>query len=276
MKVLVAEDDATLREEVTELLRSSGHEVDAVADGEEAVRRLEGKAFDLALVDWNMPGKTGGEVLRRAREIRPRTAVIVMTGYGNVDTAVEAMRSGARDFLQKPFDVDSLEKTMRSIRDQFVSSRKTVTGEIAARQRKPATGRGGQTTEIKAVFLHSKQGLLVASKVRSGEKTGDEDLLVATLNIIQNFMRVSFPMLRGKRLRSISQGNLTLVTETGKHLFLTVVTEGEDSRRLRDLMRTSLRAFEEQNKDLLPGWNGTVDTPMGVDETLTRLMGRAP
>lgn len=264
----------TLREEVAELLRSGGHEVHSVADGNEAVRRIEAEAFDLALVDWNMPGKTGGEVLRRAREIRPRTAVIVMTGYGNVDTAVEAMRSGAKDFLQKPFDVDSLEKTIQSIREELASHRKTVTGEIAARQRKASTGRAQEGTAMMAAFLHSKHGLLVASKVREGEKTGDEDLLVATLNIIQNFMRISFPMLKGKKLRSISQGDLTLVTETGKHLFLTVVIRGEDTRGLRARMRATLKDFEDHNKELLAHWSGAVESPRGADETLLRLLGQ--
>jgi DNA-binding response OmpR family regulator len=268
MKVLVAEDDATLREEVVELLRAGGHDVDAAADGNEAIRRLEAEPFDLALVDWNMPGKTGGEVLRRAREIRPRTAVIVMTGYGNVDTAVEAMRSGAKDFLQKPFEVDSLEKTIQSIRDELASSRRAVAGEMAAQQRKEATMRGA----VKAAFLHSKQGLLVASKVRAGQKTGDEDLLVATLNVIQNFMRISFPMLKGKGLRSISQGDLTLVTETGRHLFLTVVIQGDDSQGLRTEMQEALKTFEESNRDLFRHWDGKLETPRGADETLMRLL----
>jgi DNA-binding response OmpR family regulator len=268
MKVLVAEDDPTLREEVVELLRAGGHEVDSAADGNEAIRRLEAEAFDLALVDWNMPGKTGGEVLKRAREIRPRTAVIVMTGYGNVDTAVEALRSGAKDFLQKPFEVDSLEKTIQSIRDELASSRKTATDEIAARQGKEIATR----TAVKAAFFHSKQGLLVASKVRAGQKTGDEDLLVATLNVIQNFMTISFRMLKGKRLRSISQGDLTLVTEAGKHLFLTVVIHGDDSEGLRTEMRAALKGFEDSNRTLFRHWDGRVETPRGADKTLLRLL----
>src|SRR3979409_329187 len=151
------------------------------------------------------------------------------------------MRSGAKDFLQKPFEVDSLEKTIQSIRDELASSRRAVAGEMAAQQRKEAANR----TAVKAAFLHSKQGLLLASKVRAGQKTGDEDLLVATLNVIQNFMRISFPMLKGKRLRSISQGDLTLVTETGRHLFLTVVIQGDDSQILRTEMQEALKTFEE-------------------------------
>jgi DNA-binding response OmpR family regulator len=274
VKVLVAEDDPTLREEVVELLKASGHDVHPVPDGNEAVRRLEAETFDLALVDWNMPGKSGGEVLRRAREVRPQTALIVMTGYGNVDTAVEAMRSGATDFLQKPFDIESLEKTIASIRDELASRRKSGAGRSAGSRRKSSGGRAEEEGEMMAAFLHSKQGLLVASKVRAGQKTGDEDLLVATLNIIQNFMRVSFPMLKGKRLRSISQGNLTLVTETGKHVFLTAVVRGEDTRELRGRMRACLKDFEETNKVLMASWDGGLEQPEGADETLARLLGR--
>lgn len=274
MKVLVAEDDHTLREEVADLLKTYGHEVHAVSDGNEAIRRLESEPFDLALVDWNMPGRTGREVLRRTREISPGTAVIVMTGYGNVDTAVEALRSGAKDFLQKPFDVDSLEKTIQSIRDELAAHSHTAE-EVTPVPRKRIS-RPVSATAMKAAFLHTKTGLLVASKVRAGEKTGDEDLLVATLNVIQNFMRISFPMLKGKRLRSISQGDLTLVTETGKHLFLTVVIHGDETRSLRTQMRSALADFEERNQDRVADWGGVVEPPRGADETLSRLLSQSP
>lgn len=274
MKVLVAEDDATLREEVTELLRNDGHTVQAVADGDEALRCIEAEAFDLALVDWNMPGTTGGQVLRRAREIRPRTAVIVMTGYGNVETAVEALRSGAKDFLQKPFDVASLEKTIQSIRDELAAGRQVALGGgVAARPRKPAST-SAEPSLLTAAFLHSKHGLLMASKVRAGMKTSDQDLLVATLTIIQDFMRVSFPMLEGKELRSISQGDLTLVTETGRYLFLTAVVRGEDTPALREEMRTVLRDFEDQNHELLAEWDGIMEGPAGAEAVLQRLLDR--
>lgn len=272
MKVLVAEDDPTLRDEVVEILRTGGHTVEAVGDGDEAIRCIEREAFDLAVLDWSMPGKTGGQVLKHARKIRPRTAVIVMTGYGNVDTAVEAMRSGARDFLQKPFEVESLEKTIQSIREELAAGRGTV-GEVATRQRKPGPARG-ESGPMTAAFLHSKHGLLMASKVRAGEKTSDQDLLVATLTIIQDFMRVSFPMLEGKDLRSISQGDLTLVTETGKYLFLTAVVRGEETPGLREEMRTVLRDFEGQNDTLLSHWDGIMAGPAGAEATLQRLLDR--
>jgi hypothetical protein len=158
-----------------------------------------------------------------------------------------------------------------SVREQFASSQRAVSGEIAARRKRTPAVQRSDETDVKAAFLRTKQGLLVASKVRAGEKAGDEDLLVATLNIIQNFMLVSFPILKGKRLRSISQGDPTLVTETGKHLFLTVVIRGEDSRALRERMRAALKGFEDSNKALFAHWDGTVEAPQGADETLLRL-----
>lgn len=274
MKVLVAEDDPTLREEIAELLRSDGHQVRLAPDGTEAIRRLEAEPFDLALVDWNMPGKSGADVLRRAKEIRPKTAVIVMTGYGSVDTAVEALKSGAKDFLQKPFEIDVLTRTMESIRQELASRRAPEAASMKRPRRSGPKPRVPRARELKAAFLHSKEGLLIGAKVRPGEKTGDEDLLVATLNVIQNFMRISFPILKGKRLRAISQGNHTLVTEAGKHVFLTVVVRGEDSRPVRERLRATIRQFEERNRDLLAHWQGFVDQPMGAEELLTELLER--
>jgi predicted regulator of Ras-like GTPase activity (Roadblock/LC7/MglB family) len=142
------------------------------------------------------------------------------------------------------------------------------TDERATRPRKQTATR----SPVNAAFLHSKQGLLVASKVRPGQKTADEDLLVATLNVIQNFMTISFRMLKGKRLRSISQGDLTLVTEAGRDLLLTVVIQGEDSEGLRAEMREALKNFEESNRTLFRHWDGRVETPRGAEETLTGLL----
>ena len=119
------------------------------------------------------------------------------------------------------------------------------------------------------------QGDAFQQPFRAGQKTGDEDLLVATLNVIQNFMRISFPMLEGKRLRSISQGDLTLVTETGKHLFLTVVIAGDDSPELRAEMRGALKDFEASNRALFQHWDGKMETPRGADEALARLLALA-
>ncbi len=118
MKILVADDDLTLRAELGELLRSDGHEVTVVADGGEALERLEAEAYEVALLDLVMPRATGLEVLHRLQVVRPETSVVMITGHGSVDVAVEAMKGGAVDFVVKPFEIESLQRILASIADE--------------------------------------------------------------------------------------------------------------------------------------------------------------
>jgi hypothetical protein len=121
---------------------------------------------------------------------------------------------------------------------------------------------------IKAVFLTYEDGTLIASKIRPGEKMIDEDIFGATLDVIQNFMRTSFPILRGKSLSSISHGGYTLVMERGRHTYLTVVLEGEESDQLRRQMRDSLLTFEAENRTILANWQGIPAEAQGAEELL--------
>jgi CheY-like chemotaxis protein len=264
MKILVAEDDSTLRGELADFLRGEGHSVEEAANGPEAIRKIRSGRFEVAFLDWMMPGATGGDVLEQTRDARAKTAVIVMTGYGSVDAAVAAMKSGARDFLEKPFELDALQRAMDSIRRELSSATRAKPPRTAKRHTK-------DSPQVRAAFLHSKHGLLLGAKVAPGEKTGDEDLLVATLNVIQNFMRVSFPILKGKLLRSIVQGDHTLITEPGRAAFLTVVLRGDEPEGLRARLREELRTFEDANRKVLAN-AGIVDDVQGADELLSSLV----
>lgn len=118
MKLLVADDDRTLREELASLLREDGHEVATAEDGGEALRIVDRESFEVALLDLRMPKATGLEVLHRIRVVRPETAVVMITGEGTIDAAVEAMKSGAIDFVEKPYDLEALRRTLRSVQDE--------------------------------------------------------------------------------------------------------------------------------------------------------------
>ncbi len=116
LRVLVADDEPTVRHSLARLLTSRGHSVETAGDGGEACRLLVAEHFDCVLTDLKMPGADGMEVLRTARERRPDTSVIIMTAYGSVDAAVEAMRLGALQFLEKPVSSEDLGALLDSVR----------------------------------------------------------------------------------------------------------------------------------------------------------------
>ncbi len=106
--ILVVEDDASLREALTDTLEMAGYAVIAASAAEEALSRLDKTAPGLVLTDVQMPGMDGHALLRTLKTRRPEIPVILMTAYGQIDRAVQAMRDGAADYLPKPFEPDSL------------------------------------------------------------------------------------------------------------------------------------------------------------------------
>ncbi|MBP8103377.1 MAG: sigma-54-dependent Fis family transcriptional regulator [Nitrospira sp.] len=102
--ILVVDDEVNIRGALVTLLEKKGHRVRGARTGEEALEELEAAPADLVMTDLKMPGIGGMEFLRRLKEKWPETEVVVMTAYGSIDTAVEAMRGGAYDYLTKPID----------------------------------------------------------------------------------------------------------------------------------------------------------------------------
>ena len=102
--ILVVDDEVNIRNALVTMLEKKGHQVRGVGTGEEALEQLEAATVDLVITDLRMPGIGGMEFLRRLKDSRPDTDVVVMTAYGSIDTAVEAMRYGAYDYLTKPID----------------------------------------------------------------------------------------------------------------------------------------------------------------------------
>jgi len=107
-RVCVVDDAALMRDSLSAMLSREDHEVDVFGDGQSAVDAVRGGAFDVVVTDLKMPGMDGIGLLRALRSAGQETPVIVMTAYGTVPTAVEAMRLGAFDFIQKPFQGDEI------------------------------------------------------------------------------------------------------------------------------------------------------------------------
>ncbi len=102
------DDESLMREFISESLLAKGYDVDCAEHGMRALELLNGEPYDVILTDYKMPKVTGMDVLRRAREKTPDTKVIIMTAYGTVEKAVEAMKLGAFDYITKPFGVDEV------------------------------------------------------------------------------------------------------------------------------------------------------------------------
>jgi DNA-binding NtrC family response regulator len=116
--ILVVEDDEELQTALTKVLNQHGYAVTVARDGYEGLERMERNAPWLVLTDLNLPGKGGMEFLREVRQQGYHMPVVVMTAYGGVDAAVEALKYGATDFLQKPFPLDRLEKLIDQLKDE--------------------------------------------------------------------------------------------------------------------------------------------------------------
>jgi DNA-binding NtrC family response regulator len=106
--ILVVDDEPTVQEALETFLRAEGHAVVTAGSGKEALSRIEEGGFDLIVADLVMPGMSGLEVLERSRAFAPSLGVILITGHATVETAIEALRKGAFDYLQKPFQLDDL------------------------------------------------------------------------------------------------------------------------------------------------------------------------
>ena len=114
-RILLVEDRESLRRMLERALVGEGYEVVAAADGESGIEQVRERAFDLVLTDLRLPGASGLEVLAASRAAHPELPVVVLTAYGTVRSAVEAMRLGAVDFLEKPVEIDELFALVRSL-----------------------------------------------------------------------------------------------------------------------------------------------------------------
>jgi DNA-binding NtrC family response regulator len=116
--LLIVEDEASLRSAIAERLAGEGFVVEEAESGEQAVARLEEFAFDVVITDLKMPGMDGGQVLAEAVGRYPDIVVIVVTGFGTVKDAVEAIKKGAADFVTKPFQFDELRHAIDAALEQ--------------------------------------------------------------------------------------------------------------------------------------------------------------
>ncbi len=131
-RILIVDDEEIVRKSLAGWFEQSGYEVMTAPGGKEALRLVADGAFDLYFLDVKMPGMDGLELQRRIRQAQPDATVIILTAYGTVDTAVQALKDGAYDFLSKPFDPDHVEALVRRAleRLELLASRRNLQREV--------------------------------------------------------------------------------------------------------------------------------------------------
>jgi DNA-binding NtrC family response regulator len=150
-RILIVDDDEVSCRLFAEVLEGEGHEVHQARSGEEALDRLRKESYDLLLVDVRMPGITGLDVTRTTRQEQPLLPVIVMTAFGSIETAVEAIHEGAYDYVSKPMNLDELKKIVfRALgqRELHAQSGRKVKPIDDLEQQKTIIGRSPAMVEV--------------------------------------------------------------------------------------------------------------------------------
>lgn len=189
--ILIIDDEKAIRKTLTDILSYEGYKMEEAADGQEGFNLFKKKEFDVVLCDIKMPKLDGMEFLEKAREINPDIPIIMVSGHGNIDTAVEAVKKGAFDYVSKPPDLNRLLITIRNALDRstlatetrtlrkkvlgiqeiigndesIVSIKETIDKVAPTEARVLITGENGVGKELVARWIHEKshrsQGPLV-------------------------------------------------------------------------------------------------------------------
>lgn len=202
MRLLVVEDEIALCSSIAEGLRLDGYEVDICQDGAEALELCEVENYDLILLDLNLPGLDGMEVLRRLRMEDAETAVLILSARGQIQDKVEGLDAGANDYLTKPFHFEELEARVRSLtRRKFIQEDVCLLcGELSFDTKSRTAYAKGQELSL----TRKEAGLLEYLLLHQGQVISQEEMMDhlwdGSVNSFSNSIRVHVSSLR-KKLR---------------------------------------------------------------------------
>jgi DNA-binding NtrC family response regulator len=168
--LVVVDDEQGILDVVGRFARRAGFDVVACSGGQEAVAQMQARRADLVMVDLRMPDIGGLDVLRALREIDPQCQTVLMTGYATVDTAVEAIKLGARDYLSKPLDFARLDQLLTDVREETERRRNVLSLEVDLARRLEFCGMIGRSPLMQELFGMIRR---LAPHVRTALITGE-------------------------------------------------------------------------------------------------------
>lgn len=200
MRLLVVEDEKALCESIAKGLRLDGYEVDTVFDGEEAMDIISTDSYDLIILDLNLPGMDGLDILKNMRASDNETNVLILSARGGLNDKIEGLDSGANDYLCKPFHFEELEARVRSL-----TRRRTVQNNIVLE-----CGEISLNTKTRTAFAKGEEVLLTRKELaileylilHQGRPVSQEELIEhvwdSSVDSFSNSIRVHISALRKK------------------------------------------------------------------------------
>lgn len=204
MRLLIVEDEKKLCDTVAKSLYRSGYEVDTCYDGNEALDYIFSEDYDLIVLDLNLPGKDGMDILRELRETNEETKVLILSARSQIADKVEGLDAGANDYLEKPFHLQELEARIRSLtRRKFVQKDVCLhCGEIKFNTKK----REASAKEQFVPLTRKENGILEYLLLNQGRPVSQEELIEhvwdASVDSFSGSIRVHVSSLR-KKLKAV-------------------------------------------------------------------------
>ena len=211
MRLLVVEDEKALCESIAKGLRIDGYEVDMVFDGEEAMDIISAESYDLIILDLNLPGMDGLEILKNMRASDNETNVLILSARGGLNDKIEGLDSGANDYLCKPFHFEELEARVRSL-----TRRRTVQNNIVLE-----CGEISLNTKTRTAFAKGEEIALTRKELaileylilHQGRPVSQEELIEhvwdSSVDSFSNSIRVHISALRKKIRTALGEDPIT-------------------------------------------------------------------
>ena len=266
-RILIVDDEDQMRDLLAKVLEKNGYQVTTAPDGGSALALLEKESMDLVVTDVRMPGMDGMEALKAIKELNPDTGVIIMTAFGSIDQAVQAVKEGAHDYISKPFKIDEMLLTIRKALEERRLRREVTTLRQELRTRYHFENLIGKSRAMQEVFRLIEQVATSRSTVMIYGKSGTGKELVAraihynSLRSTKAFVAVNCAAIPSELLESElfghERGAFTgaIATKVGKFELAnggTLFLDEVGSMRL-DLQAKILRGLQEREIERVGG-----------------------
>jgi len=287
-RVLIVDDEEQMRDLLTKVLDKNGYQVSAAGDGEQALAILEKEPVDLVVTDVRMPGVSGLEALKAIKELNPEIVVIIMTAFGSIDQAVQAVKEGAYDYINKPFKIDemllTIEKALEERRLRHEVS--TLRRELRTRYHfENIIGKSRAMQEVFGLIEHvagSRSTVMIYGKSGTGKELVAKAIHYNSQRVAKPFVAVNCAAIPSELLESElfghEKGAFTgaIATKVGKFELATggsLFLDEVGSMRL-DLQAKILRALQEREIERVGGTR-TIKTDVRVIAATNRDLKKA-